>query len=580
VNLAFPHSCSIGDLVDLAVECDNLIFDSSDDKQKPKLKHHDFVDELVKCCKESNKPAAFTASILLALNGLESEIRHSAGYRSGRAPLLKTMISRIPNADIGRVCEILLLPKGLNLRNLVWHGFVSQIPRPWLALVLVLNILLNQVKGFHAPRLFNPSLVMDLRSQSEFQTVFDYKLDLRQASSSIQSWLPESHAELWQLAVSWYEERRRPVSTIALLSILLEHGIRLEWCKCNDRPADAIAQPSSFYVTLDGHGQRYIHNLLLHPFLMNDVEKNKLIDNYPGSTISLLTDLFCSSSGGPNIRSTVSHGSWDTFLISEWTKENYCHKKTSLLWDNAEAILVAMEWTASKLPTLYSPVFSYTAVTRRELSLAQKAIQDLKQIQSHEYNSILLESARAEFGELPDEVLSLQIAIEIETVLLDPKRGLWSTQDVYREHDLNKRLANSGASHTLLQDVRAATTIHIEHLQEAVDYLTNTDREKNKRKRKRSLRVIYSSRIAIILYEFVMGIAVLSLRQNLEDDFQYLEPQNMLKAVERSRMVTSTVESFLHSNLERALKSIKDYTNGKVIKDATIAMQSKGLYTR
>ena len=41
-----------------------------------------------------------------------------------------------------------------------------------------------------------------------------------------------------------------------------------------------------------------------------------------------------------------------------------------------------------------------------------------------------------------------------------------------------------------------------------------------------------------------MQIAILSTQQELKDDAIFLEPQMLLKAVERSQMVTSTVVQF------------------------------------
>jgi hypothetical protein len=80
----------------------------------------------------------------LALNGLELAIRHSTGYKTGRVPLLKTMIAKLHPKDLARVCALLLLPTGINLQSLLWHGFVAaNLPQPWLALVLILTKMLH-----------------------------------------------------------------------------------------------------------------------------------------------------------------------------------------------------------------------------------------------------------------------------------------------------------------------------------------------------------------------------------------------------------------------------------------------------
>ena len=169
-----------------------------------------------------------------------------------------------------------------------------------------------------------------------------------------------------------------------MLSILLEHGLRLDWCRLNDQPKYVIPRPGAYFVTFDGHEQRNFHDLLLHPYLMDEKDdrrkNNKRLYALDGSTTALLADLFCSSCGGPNIRATVTHGLWDSFLIREWTTttmpdENECLRR---LWDMVRVILVAMEWTASSqeeksMILSYGPAFSYAAVTCRSRHHAQES---------------------------------------------------------------------------------------------------------------------------------------------------------------------------------------------------------------
>jgi hypothetical protein len=119
MSIKFPVSSSMNDLVTLAVESDEYVFRS---KQHGIHCQDLFMNELVAFCSSSNESsAATTATALLALNALESSIRYSTGFTSGRAPLVKKMIERISDEHIGRACQLLLLPQGLNLRNLVWY---------------------------------------------------------------------------------------------------------------------------------------------------------------------------------------------------------------------------------------------------------------------------------------------------------------------------------------------------------------------------------------------------------------------------------------------------------------------------
>ena len=56
-----------------------------------------------------------------------------------------------------------------------------------------------------------------------------------------------------------------PLITIFItsMSLLLEHSFRMVWCRVNDRMDDSIARPASYYVTLDGHGQKDKHEVMI-----------------------------------------------------------------------------------------------------------------------------------------------------------------------------------------------------------------------------------------------------------------------------------------------------------------------------
>lgn len=118
MSIEFPVASSMDDLVAIAVESDDYIFRS---KQYGNYCQDMFTNELVAFCSSSSEtPEVITATALLALNALESSVRLSTGFTTGRAPLLMTMIESIPDQHIGRACQLLLLAQGLNLRNLIW----------------------------------------------------------------------------------------------------------------------------------------------------------------------------------------------------------------------------------------------------------------------------------------------------------------------------------------------------------------------------------------------------------------------------------------------------------------------------
>lgn len=134
-------------------------------------------------------------------------------------------------------------------------------------------------------------------------------------------------------------------------------------------------------MTLDGHGQRHNHELLLNP------SNALLVLRLGGNRMELLTDLFASSCGGPNVRAALAHGMWD-----EWIHEELTCLRSGLPWDdkrNDEELwnLIHLLWivTNSNLdedPFEYQPRYSYTTVTKQSVSgvvLAQQRLLRLLQ---------------------------------------------------------------------------------------------------------------------------------------------------------------------------------------------------------
>ena len=652
IVLDFPETAALNDLVALACECDQWIYKYPANRKKEggdhesqsialsfghfgmQLQPSDYWLMLANSVLRNDNTADADESAdttmtnmvptLLALNGLESAIRNATGYTTSKAPLLKTMIRELKKNDpssrsLHHACSLLLTPRGLNLRNLLWHGFVTEevLPRPWLSLVLTLTLILQQqlqlqpnlqankasavmADESHSPKqrtLDSSSLtVMDIRDVPEFTALLESARPnlLTDPTSLIrdddqQYWLPPSHQALYEnVVVPWLKTRQRPATCCALLSILLEHGLRLDWCRANQRPDDTLARPNTFYVTLDGHGQRQIHDLLLHPYLTTTNEEgtaaivpNALIENgeLPASTLALLTDLCCSSCGGPNIRAAVSHGSWDQYLESEWccveleqSSEDRQHKDR--LWDLARFLLLAMDAVAARGPIAgYLPAFSYTAVTRRAVLDCQMSLHKLiwisKDGQAH--NTTHESQATLSSNGVPHELLELQptaSTLKIQTPLLGRICDEWTTDCVFEEHDLNLRLAEAGLTRTLLQDVATASRQLLEDVEDSYHRLA-TEPSAHTRKQKSWLRMVGSSReTGLVLYTLALNVAILSVLR-LEDN----DDPIMIKALERTRMVVSTTQNFLREKVDRANKTIVEYTKGKAIQEVAHRIQ-------
>ncbi len=548
-KIEFPETATIHDLIGLAYECDTKIFqdETNLDAYSLSLAHFAFDNDAM-------------IPTLLALNDLESTIRRVTSHKQGKAPLLKDMIAQLPCLE--RACRLLLTPEGLNLRNLLWHGFVTELPRPWLSLVLILTL---QLKSKEKGQASEPLDVtpLDLGSVPDFAHLLKTtQIDLLDRPPSLMRdstpWLPPCHHALYQKVIPWIEKKQRPVTCCALLSILLEHGLRLDWCHTNQRPDDQIARPNVFYVTLDGHGQRQLHDLILYPFVGN--ARNALYEVLPPSTLALLTDLFCSSCGGPNLRAALSHGVWDDWLVQEWTSEE---DQTTLFWDAVRLLLLAMDSVSSKIPISYHPVFSYTAVTRQRLNDSQHYLQELIQLPEmhplYAKYSPMAQSLLGSIPNVPNELLALQedfVFLQINISLLQRKKTKWTVGDVFEEHELNLQLSKMGLVLSLLKDVAIASQDLHRQVLDALEQMPLT----NTRTQKTNMRLIYSScRMALHLYILARNVALLSLLEQENDE-------TLHKALQRSRMVVSTTQTLLRSKVDRARNSIVEFAKGKAIR--------------
>ena len=585
-----PLACE--DLVSLALDCDQHLYSPLHHDNVSQPQKMDTVENLRSLAElgEDNDPTRNAAATLLALNQLESAIRRRLGYTTGKAPLLKTMISELQSIDgnLSFLLQTLLLPTGLNLRNLLWHGFCGGLPRPWLSLTICLTQQILSECPKQSPTNSNTS-PFDLASPdfSSFSlSSCNTTSHLAESNSVVQAWLPPSHHSLWQLARSWMKPY--PACSLALLSILLEHTLRLTWCEVNESPEDCRAQPHRFYVTLDGHGQRHQHDILVHPY-RSDGSRNVLISKLGGSCTALIADLFCSATG-PNIRASLAHGLWDDILDQELVAMHACEKQPvcspnptgvkqqEILQKYASVVLFSIQMAALACKTnsvhfTYQPRFSYTASTRQSLVDFKDTMAELIQRQ------VGLESND---GSIPSFVSKLVISGSLFEKSLEEVIGKlttndseqhlndgWTTDQVYREHELNQILAPLGATQQLARDVVDALTKLNAEVTEAHCQLEceGSNSSLSTRQRRRYQRILTNCRtVGITFYKFAAFVVVLSLQNALFVSPIHLNPNDRLKVVERSRMVVSTVSSFLTTNTDRAYKTMEDYTKGKIIK--------------
>jgi hypothetical protein len=565
-------------------------------------------------------PSTILFATLIALNQLEASIvrcvldynaSSGAGAHSN-APPLQILLKKLNGAITGPLpCMLrqLLLPTGLNLRNVLWHGFVGALPtKAWLSLLIVLTVSLVKKCNLESIQwdkeavnvaLSRNSAIVQLRSFPTLEKVIERGENIAETltTSCIPNTIPFTHMGLWRICNDLLIRRQNPASLCVIMTILLEHTLRLRWCRVNNRPSDRLAQPNTFYVTLDGHGQRHQHDLVLHPYVLCSQSDQKgtalcngLVDDVGGSLMALLTDVYTSSCGGPKLRAALAHGAWDGFLQNEiraWKGtsrgdpaglgEDHPEAATNeALWDIAMVLLAALEELAvphGKQLLNYTPQFSFTATIVSSLQRAGNLLQDLQH--TMQTNTTYLQFFHVSSSPLEFSVMSTsskEVQQRSNEVLnkLAGNAAMWTVEDVFVEHGWNCRLSSLGATRALLDDIAIAASSFHTVLRDALEELDG-DKQHRSRDRRRLLRIVASSEVALTVYRFAIFVALQSLDDALdsksEDESNVSpSPRTLLKAVERTRMVVSTTKTFLPINTERVYKAIVEYTKGKAVK--------------
>jgi Domain of unknown function (DUF4209) len=677
-----------------------------------------------------------TVALLLALNALESAICTRIGLNTGtpgKSPLLTTMLRQLTSQaaesrtlmPIAALLSAILLPTGLNLRNVLWHGFVgaptvdndddrfhgTQPPvlllRPWLSLILTLLHQLEQDQNRLEPTprvwsvpkvrkdgvddacassisqspLFRNCLRANDRQQHWITNVIvphgaALRLALGETSHClwIQSLIPPSHEALWNFCqgqMTAATAATEPIGFVAttpmvvavVLTVLLEHGLRLLWCHCNARPVDTVARPGTFYVTLDGHGQRHQHDTILHPLVHHgnqgyspdglegdsaDLSNrfNKLVPFLGGDTMALLTDMFVSGAGGPNIRAALAHGTWDEQMAQELlvaaaaTTTAPPLSRDEMLrgdaqWHVVDTLLVMMEQVANAAAVQsststateyhgvqwsYRPIFSFTSTTLdscHELSLALQHLTELMDTleTAHDHDcspsacpplllSVPLPKVLETLNRLEAKVCGSFSTLSTHDATHASKQSDgWSPGQLWQEHGLNQVLEPLAATRLLLAEASLAVSSFATSIQPATrrELLTGRDDGRHEaelpsqtsfssRERKRLKRLVGSGKVVLDLYAFASMVATLHLlaamggsssltiNQTSLDACNVTE-EDLATAVERTRMVVSTVSAFIVENSQRAFKAIEQYAKGKIVKRITHELEHFRLET-
>lgn len=237
----------------------------------------------------------------------------------------ETLQRVLPNGLV-QLLKILFLPSGLNLRNLVWHGFVipADVPKCWGSLTFVLIVAVAQYLPSHeAP---DSGSLFTIHSYDSRFVLDDSAMLPHWSSESLDSifeltasagFVPSGRIRLVERALrALLIDQDELLFLFALLPVL-EHAVRMEFVRLN-QPKYGIsseyrrAQIDAYYSTLDGFGQREKHQVLLHPrILLGDTSDarpiNALYSDLPVASLAVWVDLFMMASG-PNLRAKLCHG--------------------------------------------------------------------------------------------------------------------------------------------------------------------------------------------------------------------------------------------------------------------------------
>ncbi|KAG7376000.1 hypothetical protein PHYPSEUDO_014693 [Phytophthora pseudosyringae] len=270
------------------------------------------------------------------------------------------LVDTLPEGLV-RLLKVLFLPSGLNLRNLVWHGFMApaEFPKCFGCLTLLLimalpryfdrrsgesgsgaeekkevNLQLFRIDSFDASFVTRSEERLD-EEDSEMQQdlVAVLRRETRTERDKVVGWwstapfIPLGRSTLVRRAIEALLNRGDELWFLFAVFPVLEHALRLEFLRTNQNHAGlssayGFAQIDAYYSTLDGFGQKDKHQVLLHPAVLLDVDPvgsssdekkdvesvaNALYEKLPLASLAILLDLFMMSSG-PNLRAKLCHG--------------------------------------------------------------------------------------------------------------------------------------------------------------------------------------------------------------------------------------------------------------------------------
>ncbi|XP_074781238.1 endoplasmic reticulum membrane-associated RNA degradation protein [Athene noctua] len=196
-------------------------------------------------------------------------------------------------------------PYGLNLRNVLWHGFASpqEIPAKYCAMLLFLTAGLGQLLQMYLLQtkcilVHRPCVIFVSSEELDvFPDLSHEALSIAEELVKLSSFVLQTMIPFWMAALTAFKQSRYADCVILLLP-QLEVGLRLLFTTTNKCPNRLLtAEPSALYTTFDEMLAKHLDN----------EEVNQLPAVLEEPAMELLWD-FLNHQEGPRIRDRLSHG--------------------------------------------------------------------------------------------------------------------------------------------------------------------------------------------------------------------------------------------------------------------------------
>ncbi|NXO33454.1 EMARD protein, partial [Locustella ochotensis] len=198
-------------------------------------------------------------------------------------------------------------PHGLNLRNVLWHGFASpqEIPAKYCAMLLFLTAGLGQLLQTHLLQtkgvlVHRPYVIFNsLKELDAFPDLNNEILSIAEELVKMSSFVLKMMLPFWVAALTAFKQSRYADSVILLLP-QLEVGLRLLFTTSNKCPNRLLtAESSALYTTFDEMLAKHLEN--------EEVNQLPVVLEEPAMASDFLWD-FLNHQEGPRIRDRLSHG--------------------------------------------------------------------------------------------------------------------------------------------------------------------------------------------------------------------------------------------------------------------------------